>query len=132
MLCHDHLVLIAMPQFEFSKSFIEKTDKYNDIFISNSDNLSDHILPAPFSYYCEVVDGSFLVEEMNYSTGDGCYYLYKIKPEDTWEKLAKKFRCSELELKLNREETEQLLLGSYINLEFSFADGRVQHVWRRR
>ncbi|MDR1113033.1 MAG: LysM domain-containing protein [Bacteroidales bacterium] len=127
----DHLVLIAMNQFEFAKAFIEKTDKSRNVFILNSDNLIYHITSPEFSYDCEIVNGEFILET-GYETSDGAQdYIYKIKQGDTWEKLAKKFHCSDDDMvKWKWYTKEKLILGNYIGWEF-FVDENGKTYLRR-
>jgi hypothetical protein len=127
----NHLVLITMKQYESAKLFVDKTDKSRNIFMLNSDNLVYHISPVKFSYSGEIINGEFILETGNETTGDGCDYIYKIQQGDTWEKLAKKFHCSESDLKWNFYTEEKLIPGNYIGWEFFFGNGKTQ-VWRFR
>ena len=124
----NHLVLIAMEQFEYAKSFVEKTDKSRDVFILNSDNLMYHIKSPEFTYGCEIVNGKFILEEGSYTNDGTQYYIYRIKQGDTWKKLAKKFHCSVSDFQFSTKE--KLIQGNYICWDFFVDDNGKKHVWR--
>lgn len=129
---NGHLILVGMEKFESAKSLLEKTERYKEIRFVNNENIAYHVMPSRFVFYGELQNGIFSLIDEEYNTEKikGCYYIYKIKSSDTWEKLTEKFQCSEIELKMKKDGDEKLVSGSYIYLKIIFANGQVEQVYR--
>jgi hypothetical protein len=127
---NDHLVIFVFGKSSIVDVFVEQTNKKDSIYIIQSDNMHYHVVPIHYKCFFTKNNNEWVMDEYGNckEQSNAWFYFYRVQKGDTWEKLAKKFRCSESDIK--RHPKERLCVGMYIEVRIRIDNNRKLHCER--